>query len=69
MWLEHGYFSDREDLQASAAGQKYLAEHGLEDSEVVGEACLYHSPASLIEGGPQGSGLQHAAMGMCLAMW
>ena len=52
VWLEHGYFSDRQDLQATAPGQQYLQQYGLGEFEVVGESFLYHSPASLIEGGP-----------------
>ena len=52
VWLEHGYFSDRQDLQATAPGQQYLQKYGLGEFEVVGESQMYHSPASLIEGGP-----------------
>ena len=50
MWLEHGYFSDRQDLSGTEAGRRYLDHHGLSEFEVVGELQLYHSPASLIEG-------------------
>ncbi len=51
MYIEHGYLFDRDDLEQHAMGRLFLESFQVADAELVDSSGVYHSPATVIEGG------------------
>ncbi|KAL0026867.1 hypothetical protein WJX77_007893 [Trebouxia sp. C0004] len=50
LWVEHGYFDDREDLQSLPMGRVLLQHTVVEEHELVARPGLWHSRGQVIEG-------------------
>ncbi len=51
IYIEHGYLFDTEDLQQHPKGQVFLKSCQLANNELVDSPGIYHSLATVIEGG------------------
>lgn len=50
LWICHGYYDDREDLQALQLGRKFLRHTDIQNKELVARCGLWHSRAQVVEG-------------------
>ncbi|DBA70623.1 TPA: hypothetical protein ACH3X2_012009 [Trebouxia sp. C0005] len=50
LWVEHGYFDDREDLQSLPMGRALLQHTAVQEHELLARPGLWHSRGQVIEG-------------------
>ena len=50
LWICHGYYDDREDLQALQMGLRFLHHTDIQHKELVARCGVWHSRAQVVEG-------------------
>lgn len=50
LWICHGYYDDKEDLQALEMGRRFLQHTDIHDKELVARTGAWHSRAQVVEG-------------------
>lgn len=50
LWICHGYYDDKEDLQALQMGRQFLQHARMHEKELVARNGLWHSRAQVVEG-------------------
>lgn len=50
LWICHGYYDDKEDLQSIQMGRHFLSNTDVQEKELVARCGLWHSRAQVIEG-------------------
>ena len=76
LWICHGYFDDKEDLQSIPMGRDFLSKTDVQEKELVARCGLWHSRAQVIEGKfllghsrMAADAMARAAKGSCEVLW